>query len=161
MLLFSPRWLFLYPGAALFSAGLLLFMRLWFGPMHVGPVVLDINTMLLAGFGCLLGYQLMVFAVFTKLFVVNEKLHPTTRLSGIPREINLEVGAIAGLILGAFGLGLLIMAVVDWRAARFGALDPQVAMREVIPAVVLMTLGGQTIFASFFLSVLTLRRTRS
>jgi glycosyltransferase involved in cell wall biosynthesis len=160
MLLFSPRWLFLYPGALTFLLGWAMFARLWYGPLHVGKVILDINTMLVSGFICLLGYQLVVFAVFTKLFVVHERLHPRTRLSHVPREFNLEMGVVAGLVLFLAGLGLLISALFDWREVRFGALDPEIAMREVIPAVVLMTLGAQTIFASFFLGVLTLKRKR-
>lgn len=160
MLLFSPRWLFLYPGALTFLLGWIVFARLWYGPLQLGRVILDINTMLVAGFICLLGYQLVVFAVFTKLFVVHESLHPRTRLSQVPREVNLEMGVVAGLVLFLAGLGLLITALVDWREVRFGALDPEVAMREVIPAVVLMSLGAQTIFASFFLGVLTLKRKR-
>src|SRR5207249_9932241 len=68
MLLFSPRWLFLYPGIALFGLGLVVGAILETGPKQVGAVQLDIHTLLLASFACLIGYQLIVFAVFTKVF---------------------------------------------------------------------------------------------
>jgi glycosyltransferase involved in cell wall biosynthesis len=160
MLLFSPRWLFLYPGAALFLIGFLVSALLWLRPIQIGPVVFDIHTMLVAAFTGLVGYQLVVLAFFAKLYAVNEGLHPTTRLSQVPREINLEVGVVAGIGLILGGLAMLIAAVLDWRAVGFGALDPRMTMREVIPGVGLLVLGVQTIFASFFLSILTLRRKR-
>ncbi|WP_407673497.1 glycosyltransferase family 2 protein [Paludisphaera rhizosphaerae] len=158
MLLFSPRWLFLIPGAALLLLGLVAMLALWMGPVWVGPAALDVHTMLVAGFISLVGFQLIVFALFTKIFAVTEGLHPSTLLSQVPREINLEFGVAAGLLTSLAGLTLLGLAAWDWKSVGFGTLDPRVTMRQVIPAVVLLMLGLQTIFASFFLSVLTLRR---
>lgn len=157
MLLFSPRWLFLIPGAALFLGGLLVSLCLWLTPLQIGPVVFDIHSMLIAGFACLLGHQLVIFAFFTKIFAVAEGLHPSTQLRRVPREINLEFGIVIGLILFVSGLFLLADATWGWRDAGFGDLDPRVTMRLVIPAVELSMLGLQTIFAGFFLSILTLR----
>ena len=56
-----------------------------------------------------------------------------------------------GWVVGIVGL---ILAVLSWQVLGFGALDPRTTMREVIPAAVLLTLGVQTVFASFFLSIL-------
>jgi hypothetical protein len=158
MLLFSPTWLFLIPGSILFLLGISTLLWLWGGPRRVGPVALDIHTMLVAGFVCLLGSQAIVFALFTKIFAVTEGLHPPTRLFKVSREANLELGVVAGLVVAGAGFALLGGAAWGWRAAGFGNLDPRVTMRQVIPAVVLMMLGLQTVLASFFLSVLTLRR---
>jgi len=158
MLLFSPRWLFWYPGAILFLLGFLGSLWLWGGERRIGRVSMDIHTMLVAAFASLLGYQLIIFALFTKIFAVTEGLHPSTQLSRVPREINLEVGVLAGLGMILAGFAFLGYAFLGWRATGFGALDPRITMRQVIPSVVLLTLGVQTVFASFFLSVLTLRR---
>ncbi|HKB02698.1 MAG TPA: glycosyltransferase family 2 protein [Gemmataceae bacterium] len=162
MLLFSPRWLFLNPGAILFTLGLVVSVWLLGGPRRVGALTLDINTMLLAGSMVLVGYQLVIFAVFTKIFVISEGLHPprTHLYKPIFRGLTLEAGLLAGLALIAAGLGVTGLAIWDWWTAGFGELDPQVTMRRTIPAVLLMTLGVQTVFASFFLGVLTLRRKR-
>jgi hypothetical protein len=159
MLLFSPRWLFLIPGTALFVFGLVTALWLLGGPRHVGSLVLDIHTMLVAGFVCLLGYQLIVFAVFTKIFATTQGLHPPQPLlERLYRYVTLEVGLLVGLGLTVAGLVCLAGAVWNWRGAGFGDLDPRISMRQVIPAVVLLMLGVQTIFASFFLSILGLRR---
>ncbi|OLB81446.1 MAG: dolichol-P-glucose synthetase [Actinobacteria bacterium 13_2_20CM_2_66_6] len=155
MLLFSPRWLFLYPGLALFIAGAAAGAVLETGPKAAGPVTFDIHTLLLAGFACLIGYQLVVFAVFTKVFAMQQGFHPPNPgYRAMFRYVQLETGLVIGgllLVLGSVGT---VIAVVSWGAAGFGSLDPRVTMREVIPAAVLLTLGVQTIFASFFLSIL-------
>jgi glycosyltransferase involved in cell wall biosynthesis len=155
MLLFSPRWLFLYPGLALFIAGGLAGALLETGPKQIGPVTFDIHTLLLAGFACLIGYQLIVFAVFTKVFAMQQGFHPPNPgYTAMFRYINLETGLAFGALMLVLGVAGTVIAVLSWGAIGFGALDPRLTMREVIPAAVLLTLGVQTIFASFFLSIL-------
>jgi glycosyltransferase involved in cell wall biosynthesis len=157
MLLFSPRWLFLYPGIALFGLGLVVGAILETGPQQVGAVQLDIHTLLLAGFACLIGYQLIVFAVFTKVFAMEQGFHPPNpAYRAMFRYVKLETGLLLGALTVLAGLVGLVAAVVSWSAVDFGSLDPRLTMREVIPAAVLLTLGVQTVFASFFLSILGL-----
>jgi len=155
MLLFSPRWLFLYPGIALFAASVLIGGALEIGPVRVGALGLDIHTLLLAGFGCLIGYQLVLFALFTKVFAMRQGFHPPNRTyTTMFRYVTLESGLVAGALMFVLGTAGAIVSVLSWRASGFGALDPRVTMREIIPAAVLLTLGVQTVFASFFLSIL-------
>jgi len=155
MLLFSPRWLFLYPGIALFAAGLIAGLLLETGPKTIGPFGFDIHTLLLAGFGCLIGYQLIVFAVFTKVFAMRMGFHPPNpTYAAMFRYVQLETGLVLGVLMFLVGVVGTIVAVLSWGAVGFGALDPRLTMREIIPAAVLLTLGVQTIFASFFLSIL-------
>src|SRR4029077_13516489 len=155
MLLFSPRWLFLYPGIALFVVSLLLGGLLETGPKKIGLVQFDIHTLLFMGFGCLIGFQLVVFAVFTKVFAMNQGFHPPNpTYRTLFRYIKLETGLAIGAAMLVIGIGGVIVAVLSWQTPGFGKLDPQLTMREIIPAAVLLTLGVQTIFASFFLSIL-------
>jgi len=155
MLLFSPRWLFLYPGLSLFAAGLLVGAVLETGRKYIGTVSFDIHTLLLAGFACLIGYQLVVFAVFTKVFAMQQGFHPPNpTYSSWFRSIKLETGLVIGGLMVLLGLAGTVIAVLSWGEGGFGALDPSLTMREVIPAAVLLTLGVQTVFASFFLSIL-------
>ena len=155
MLLFSPRWLFLYPGLALFVASMAVGALLEAGPVYLGQVRFDIHTLVLAGFGCLIGYQLIVFAVFTKVFAMQQGFHPrNATYSTLFRHVRLEAGLLVGALMFALGVLGTLVAVVSWQSAGFGSLNPTMTMREVIPAAVLITLGVQTIFASFFLSIL-------
>ena len=158
-LLYSPRWLFLYPGLALMLVGLGVGLALSFGPVSWGRVTFDIQTLLYAAVAVILGFQAVNFAVFTKLFAINEGLLPEDeRLTRAFRYIRLETGLLTGAVLLLSGLVLSVLAVKVWENNAFGPLDSSRTMRLVIPGVTALTLGCQTILSSFFLSVLGLKR---
>jgi hypothetical protein len=161
MLLFSPRWLFLVPGSVLFGLGFAASLWLLSGERQIGPAQLGIHSLLIAGLACLLGYQLIVFALFTKVFAITEGFQPMPAyLDRLFAHVTLELGIVAGLLLTLAGFAMLAAAAWSWNAAGFGTLDPSLTMRVVIPGAVLLVLGIQTIFSSFFLSVLGIRRRR-
>ncbi|MGA2831997.1 MAG: glycosyltransferase family 2 protein [Terracidiphilus sp.] len=159
MLLHSPRWLFLYPGSLLILLGLAGCAWLLPGPRVVYGIEFDVHTLLYAFVAVLLGFQFVSFAVFTKVFAISEGLLPEdARLNRVFRYITLEVGLIAGALLVAFGIGGSIFAVSGWAKESFGVLDAERMLRIVMPSVFSLTLGVQIICASFFLSILGLRR---
>lgn len=161
MLLFSPRWLFMAPGLTLFLLGALLSALLVPGPLQLGPAMLDVHTLLVAGFACLVGHEIMVFAAFTKVFAVREGYHrPSLLLSRLRPYLRLEVGLVAGMALTLIGAAALVLAVWGWQRVGFGHLNPRDTMRQVIPGVVLAAIGVQTVFASFFLSILNMGSSR-
>jgi hypothetical protein len=160
MLLFSPRWIFLYPGLGLFLLGSIVSVVLVSRPIEFAGLGLDIHTLLVAAFLCVLGYQLIIFALLGRMFAIAEGFLPSRPvLEGLAKLATLEVGLILGAVSSMVGFAVLVAALLAWRATGFSALDPTVTMRALIPAVVLMVLGAQTIFASFFLSILMLGRT--
>lgn len=159
LLLYSPRWLFLYPGFALIAAGLLVGGALFLGPLVVEGVTLDVHTLLYAALSVVVGFQAVVFAVFTKVFAVSERLLPENeRLNKLFRYVTLETGVVVGLVLTAAGVAGSIYALTWWSARDFGPLNPRETLRVVIPSVTAITLGIQTVLSSFFLSVLGLKR---
>ncbi len=159
MLLFSPRWLFLYPGLLLVVVGLAVGAWLLGGPRKVGSVTLDVHTLLYAGVAILVGFQAIAFSVFSKVFAITERLLPEDpRLNTLFRYITLEVGLAAGALLVAAGLAGSVYAVGAWGSQSFGPLEPSQALRIVIPSVVALSLGCQTIVSSFFLSLLGMGR---
>lgn len=159
LLMYSPRWLFLYPGLALMLAGLVTGLWLLPQPRLVWGAVLDVQTLLYAGLAVILGFQAVVFAVFTKVFVSSEGLMPEDRrLTRAFRYVTLETGLIIGLTLLVAGLCGTGWAIGDWGRQDFGPLDPGRTMRWVVPSATALVIGCQTIFASFFLSILGLRR---
>ena len=158
-LLYSPRWLFFYPGIVLMLVGAVLGLWLLPAPRTVGGVTFDVHTLVYAAAFVLLGFQAIAFACFTKIFAIAEGLHPPdAALDKLFRYITLEVGIAVGAVLTIAGLATSIYAVSNWGAQHFGLLDYSHTMRIVIPGALLLTLGVQTIFASFFMSVLGLRR---
>lgn len=159
LLMYSPRWLFLYPGLFLMLVGAALSGWLLLGPRVVEGVTLDVHTFLYAALAIVIGYQTVTFAVFTKIFAITEGLLPEDpRLNALFRYITLETGLIAGGLLLVAGLALSIYAFSSWSATSFGPLDPSVTLRLVIPAATLIMIGLQTILSSFFLSILGLKR---
>ncbi len=159
MLLFSPRWLFLVPGVLALVVGAIVSGALVQGPVVLGGVEFDIQTLYAASMLCLVGFQLIVFALFTKAFAVTEGFHPRPRYyDWVFDYVRLETGVVAGLVMFALGAALLASAIVGWQALDFGGLDPRETMRQVVPGGLLMTLGVQAIYSSFFLSILGLER---
>jgi glycosyltransferase involved in cell wall biosynthesis len=158
-LLYSPRWLFLHPGLLLMFIGTALGIWLIPAPRTIANVTLDVHTLVYAAAFVLLGFQSIAFAVFTKLFAISEGLlPPDPLLDRLFRYITLEVGLFAGAVMILCGLATSMYAVGFWEARHFGALDYPHTMRIVIPAALFLILGAQTVFSSFFLSVLGLRR---
>lgn len=159
MMLFCPRWLFLIPGFALAAAGGFLLLLLSFGPVFLGPVRLDINSMLVAAMMLLVGFQLLYSAIFLRIYGFTQGFLPDQPdLRRLLRKITLEKGVVAGLLVGASGFFLLLSAFGFWMKTGFGALDPVASARQVVPAVTLLALGVQVVFGSFFLSSLGINR---
>jgi glycosyltransferase involved in cell wall biosynthesis len=159
LLLYSPRWLFLYPGIILFLLGAILSLLLLPGPLTVGSVTLDYHTLLFGSMAILIGFQSINFAVFTKLFGITEHLLPEDPdLNNLFRYVTLETGLVLGTFLILAGAGTWIFGLNYWRSHHFGPLDPDKTLRIVIPGFVSLTLGVQIVLSSFFLSVLGMGR---
>jgi glycosyltransferase involved in cell wall biosynthesis len=159
LLLYSPRWLFLYPGALLMLIGLMVMIWLIPGPKAIAGIRFDVHTLLYAAAAIIIGFQSILFAVFTKIFAISEGLLPEDpRLDRVFQYVKLEVGLLVSFLLIIAGLSGSVYAYWFWDRVSFGNLDPSRTMRIVIPAVTALTLGCQILFSSFFLSILGLRR---
>jgi glycosyltransferase involved in cell wall biosynthesis len=157
-MMYSPRWLFLYPGLAAVLVGLVGYGLALPGVTTLG-VTFDAHTLLVCSLFILLGYQSIVFAIFAKTFAIGEGLLPQDpRMDRFYEVVNLERGLIAALAALVFGLVLLCIAVNQWRLHDFGDLDYAYTMRFVIPGVTLTALGFQTILSGFFVSIMGMRR---
>ena len=162
MLLYSPRWLFLVPGLLLSAFGAALAAVLAVQNLSIGGVVLNVGTLMMACMAVVVGFQLTAFAFYTKIFATAEGLLPEDpSLNRLFHFFTLEKGIVAGLLVLAAGLALLLRAVWLWKEASFGPLPSmEENLRRLIPAAALILLGVQSIFSSFFLSVLGLKTTR-
>jgi hypothetical protein len=161
LLLYSPRWLFFYPGITLTVVGILLSTFLLGGPRHIGRITLDINTLMYATFLIVLGVQALFFSLFTYVFGANAGLLPRDgSIDKLIQNIALEKSIVISLGMILLGLASSIGALIYWGENFFGNIDPTFSMRLVIPGSVLFTLGFQTLFSSFFLSILNTRLKR-
>lgn len=159
LLLYSPRWLFLYPGTLLMLIGAATGLWLLSGPKEVGPVTFDVHTLLYSATAVYLGFQAVLFAAFTKIFAVSEGLFPEDpHWDKLFRIFTLEKGLLLGSVLTVIGIAGSLYALSDWRVRSFGPMDPAQTLRIIIPAVLSLTVGFQTILSSFFLSMLGMAR---
>ncbi len=159
MLLFSPRWLFLYPGLLLMFAGLGVGGWLLPEARQLGQATLNVHTLVYAALSVLLGFQAVLFALFTRTFAITQGLMPPSRLlNRLYRFVTLETGLVVGGLLVLGGLGGSLAATLGWQKIDFGELEPSVVLRQVIPSIVALALGFQVVLGSFFLSVLGLKR---
>ena len=159
LLLYSPRWLFLYPGMVLFLVGIVLGGVLLTGPIQVGEHALDVSALVYCMASVLIGFQAILFAAFSRAFVANEGLMPPSLgMQKAFKVLNLERGLIIGLLLLIVGVALATYGFIHWGSSDFGALDARDAIRLAVPAATLSVLGVETIMGSFFLSVLGLSR---
>ena len=158
MLLFSPRWLLLYPGLLLVLLGSAGMLRLMFGPIVVHGIHLGVNTMTYFSAMVVIGFQASIFAMFARIFAYEEGLMPQDKgLQRLYGWFKLEVGLIVGGLMFLLGVGLGVLSVMDWAGRGFGPLNPEDSMRLVIPASMFLTISVQAIFSSFFFSMLGLR----
>jgi len=159
MLIYCPAWLFLVPGMFLLISGGFFGARLWLGPIIIGVVGFDTNTMIVCSMAVVVGLQITLFGIFARVFAIGAGLLPPTPLwDRLAKFFNLEKGVIFGIIVLFGGIIFLIKAFLYWKAAGFGMISHSEGLRQVIPAVTLTTLGVQVIFSSFFLSILGLHR---
>ena len=162
LLLFSPRWLFLYPGFAVFVAGLLVMAVLSLQPLTIGAVTFDIHTLLYASAATTVGFQSMQFWVFAKIYGMREGIVPADPwFRSTVNVVTLERGLIAGAILLLGGVVIGAYALSSWGLASFGTLQPSDTMRLVIPSVTAILLAFQIAYGAFFLSVLEIRASPS
>jgi len=159
MLLYSPRWLFFIPGLALMLAGGITGTVLIISPVKIGPVTFDTNTLLASALSMIIGFQLLSFALFTKMFAIAEGLmpgdHKTKQSLG---SLSLETGLAIGIVCSIIGFSVLLYALWYWRIHHFGNLSASASLRIMIPGITILTLGVEITFASFFLSILRLKR---
>jgi glycosyltransferase involved in cell wall biosynthesis len=161
LLLFSPRGLFLYPGALIFTAGLVAMLRLLLGPIMIGSAGLDVNTLLYASAATVIGFQSMIFWVCAKIHGTREGIvYPDPVFERVLGHVTLERALLGSLALFLAGLAMAVVSVADWRYGGFHALDPSKSMRVVIPAVTTMLLAVQCAHGALFVALLKIRKSR-
>jgi hypothetical protein len=158
LLLFSPRWLFLYPGMLLMLVGVVAGALQLPGPDSASDVSSHINRLVVSSAAVLVGFTAVLFAVCARVFTMQEGLLPAgPKLRRAFAYIRLESGIlvgtvliVCGLVIGAAGVlasGDVSSLMETWRTVRV-----------VIPAATAVTLGVEVVLGSFLLSVLGLPR---
>ncbi len=156
LMIFSPRWLFLIPGATVFFLGILGTTLLAFGPISIGEIGLGALSQLYLCALAVVGYQAVLFALLTKIYAQHEGFRiPSSRnFDRLQKRISLESAALFGLGLFLIGLVIAVAQLALWASTGFGELDASEVMRVATLAVLFMILGAQSVMAGLFLGVL-------
>ncbi|MDF3128827.1 glycosyltransferase family 2 protein [Kiritimatiellaeota bacterium B1221] len=157
-LMSSPSVLFLTPGLILIGLGILSYGFVYTN-IPLGGATLDAHSLLFATLAIILGYQAILFSLFTKIFAISDHLlPPDPRFAKFCSILTLERGVVGALVLLVIGLGLLTTAIVQWLQVGLGNLDYSHTMRVVIPGFMFTAVSIQTVFSGFFISILGMRK---
>jgi glycosyltransferase involved in cell wall biosynthesis len=160
LLIFSPRWLYLYPGLAALIVGTVATLALLIGPITIGSIGLDVGTMAYAAGFAIIGYQAVLFSVMLKLFAARDGLLPMSpRYRRMTERFSVERGLILGILIFVLGIAVAFLQLIRWGGEGFGAMDASQNLRTAIPAVLGMVIGFQTIMFSMFTGVLNIPTT--
>lgn len=158
LLMHSPNWLFMYPGMILFVLGMVFMITLMFNTIKIGQVGLGIHTMLYAAVAMMLGFNLIMFSIFTKIYAqVTGFLPASGKVHDYFDERTTEKGVLLGLVVFFVGILSTILAFLTWKQKGFGDLIPEEIMRITIPAMVFIVIGFEMIFGSFFIGILHIK----
>jgi hypothetical protein len=159
LLLYSPRWLYLYPGLAMIVLGIAIAALVLPGPMMIADGVgLDVHTLLVGAMSFLVGVQSITFCFMARSYAMRNGIIPqSSRYEKLLGGLTLERLLVLALVLILLGLSAVGWLTNLWTARNFGALDYRNAMRVLIVAVTCIVAGLQLGFAAFFLGVLQIR----
>ncbi len=158
LLMYSPRWLFLYPGIFMILIGIITTGLLLPAPLVIRGITFDIHTLLLANVLIILGTQIVAFALLAKQYAIKHQLLPKhTNFISLFDKISLEAYLIAGLCSVIVGLSGIIYSVFIWGSYNFGVLSTENMMRLLVPSITFLAIGFQIMFASFFKSIIDLK----
>ena len=161
LLLFSPRWLFFLPGLVIGLTGLVIGTLVAIGPLTIGSVTFDVDTLVAAGAMVVIGFQAVLFWLFTQVYAGAEGFLPEEpKVQRLLGKLSLERGLLAGAAIGVAGLVGLIFSLTYWQSHAFGHLNYEHALRLMVPSVTALVLSCQLILGTFFLSILGIKQTR-
>ncbi len=158
LLMFSPRWLFAYPGLALLAIGTVVSLVLSFGPLRLPFLLVDFHSFIIAGTFMILGITLLSFFAITRVYTYHTGLLP--KLPGfypLFKVLNLEKGLALGIVLLLVGIGIMLYAVYQSQIAGFETIGFVRSIRLVFGGSLAVILGVQVILTSIMLSMLGIK----
>jgi glycosyltransferase involved in cell wall biosynthesis len=153
LLMHSPNWLFFYPGLAFIVIGILLNVLLVIAPLNIRGIIFDINTLLYSATMLIVGFNLISFHIYTKIYAIQAQFIKVDTSSFVTK-LNTEICVLCGFAIAFLGTALAVMAVAIWGQGSFGNLRPEEILRITIPSASLILVGIQLIFSGFFIDIL-------
>lgn len=154
LLLYSPFFLFMLPGILLFSMGLISMFFLYFFEIKIFDVQLYVHPMFFSSLLILIGYQIIFFAGFAKIYAVTHLGEENRLISKLFKYITIEKAGGVGILIAILGVIIYVSIFIKWISSGFGSLDE---VKNSIVALTLITIGIETLFSSFMLSIVGIK----
>ena len=158
LLMFSPRWLFLFPGLFIIIISVLFGSLLFINPIKVKGIVFDIHTLIVASFALLIGVQFVFFHSFVRIYSITSGLIPSDKkFEKMFRFFTLERGLLIGLVISLTGAIIMLNNFLSWSSTGFSDLEPSFFVRRILSGILPFALGVQIIIFSFIFSILGIK----
>ena len=154
MLLYSPLFLFFIPGVISFLIGIITLAWFYFGEPNILGIKLYFHPMFISSLLTLIGYQLIIFSAFAKSYAITHLGEESPTMNKIWKYITIEKASIMGIIIAAVGAIIYLVIFIGWLSSGFKSLNE---IKNSIIALTFITIGIQTIFSSFMLSILSIK----
>lgn len=156
LLMFSPRWLFFYPGLFMFFIGLVCIAALLPGSLTLGGITFGFNSLILASTLLTVGTQVIIFALLSKQYAIQHGLLPADpKFDRLLSAMSLERALVIGVTIFVLGSIGALNVIFRWGHAGYGQLDIEI-VRIMIVSSAAMVIGIQIAFSAFFSSILRL-----
>ncbi|TAG53918.1 MAG: glycosyltransferase [Cytophagales bacterium] len=159
LLIYSPIWLFYYPGLLLIFVGLISSILLFSGPFYIQNIGFDIHTLIYTLSFVMIGFQSISFYFFSKIYAIQNNFLPNDKqINVILKHLTLEKGLFFGIPLLIFGFIIGIFSFITWKDSNFGSLAQKLMVKNVIISAFSLILGFQIIIYSFFYSIMRINK---
>jgi glycosyltransferase involved in cell wall biosynthesis len=158
LLMFSPKWLFFYPGIFLMIISAFFGSLLFISPIRINGIVLDIHTLIVASFTLLIGFQFVFFHFFVRIYSTTSGLIPSdTKFEKMFQLFTLEKGLTVGVIVALLGAIAMVYNFITWSSSGFSDLIPSYFVRRILLGILPFIFGIQIIVFSFIFSIIGIK----
>jgi len=150
MLLYAPTYLYFIPGTILLLFGMVTLLAGYFH-LNIGYIP-GVHSMVAGSLFFIVGYQIIFLGLFAKMYGVSNDLLDSDKITEfVSKYVSLEKGATFGLIMFLTGLSYTLYLIWKWVSSGYETLP--IRGQDMI-SFTLLIIGLQTIFSSFFLSII-------
>jgi glycosyltransferase involved in cell wall biosynthesis len=156
LLVYSPMWLFIIPGATFLALGMVLALTLSTGAFKIpGGPALDLNSFIVACFLTILGTQAVGFGIMARRYAAVMGILPMGPRSRWLRNFATTDNVVRlAVLLFVVGVAIFLLAFREWAMVKFGNLETAYAPRAVISGLTLIVIAVQTGFQAFIIGLM-------